>query len=452
MEVTAEFLPDGNFKQATVTAQGRQALSGRYQMKAEVLSLAVQGHSPQQLKCGFQGTDTVFVTYPTGQTLQWNRVQPRTAEKGEQKAASFPPNKPVAADTPKQQTASAGPAGPPSSAGKRPTVLLQRIWEPNEKAFTYLVPKGWKTLGGIFNVNPQKTNGPGNTIAPKLDLTVKSDEPATMMFRWIPTWNYADLSLSRMNPGMFKPGQNYQGMPVKPMPAARQFLLDLLRSSRPQASGMKVVAEDPMPEVVEAYNKNSQQVNQHLRQRGLAPIRYEAMSMVVEYTEGAVSFREGLVTTIIDNRAGAFMWSNEGTVVFRAPVAEFDTWKPVLDLIRSSREMNPQWVAALNKATKERSKNALEAQRYINKVANEIVENRRRTNAEIRHENWLFISGQEEYKNPFTGGTELGTSQYRYRWVNNQGDILYTDENSFDPNKYEEYNTREWKTSPVRPR
>ena len=451
MEATAEFLPDGSFKQVVVSAQGRQALAGRYQMKGQVLSLAAQGYPQQQLKCRFQGTDTVFVTYPAGETLQWNRVQSPAAEKGEQKAAVPAPTKPVMSDTPKQQAAPPSPAQP-VSAGKRPTVLLQRIWEPNEKAFTYLLPKGWKTQGGIFNVNPLKTNGPGNTITPKLDLTAKSDDRATLALRWAPRWNYADLSLSPTGPGMFKPGQNYQGMPVKPMPAARQFLLELFRNSRPQASALKVVAEDPMREVVEAYDKNSQQTNQHLRQMGLAPVRHEAMGMVVEYTEGGVSFREGLVTTIIDNRAGAFMWSNEDTVLFRAPVAEFDTWKPVLDLIRSSREMNPQWVAAVNKASGERAKNALETQRYINKVANEIVENRRRTHAEIRHEQWLFISGQEEYKNPFTGKTELGTSQYRYRWVNNQGDILYSDENSFDPNKYEEYKTREWKPSPVRPR
>ena len=31
-------------------------------------------------------------------------------------------------------------------------------------------------------------------------------------------------------------------------------------------------------------------------------------------------------------------------------------------------------------------------------------------------------------------------------------DILYTDESSFDANKYEEYDTREWKPSLVRPR
>jgi hypothetical protein len=90
---------------------------------------------------------------------------------------------------------------------------------------------------------------------------------------------------------------------------------------------------------------------------------------------------------------------------------------------------------------------ALETQQYINRVANEIVENRRRTNAEIRHENWLFLTGREEYKNPFTGAVERGTSEYRYRWQNNQGEVLYCDENAFDLNRNEEFNTKEWKRS-----
>jgi len=80
------------------------------------------------------------------------------------------------------------------------------------------------------------------------------------------------------------------------------------------------------------------------------------------------------------------------------------------------------------------------------------VENRRRTHAEIRHEQWLFLTGQEEYTNPYTGKAELDTSSYRHRWVNNQGDYFYTDENSLDPNKYEEYNSREWKRTPGRKR
>jgi hypothetical protein len=65
---------------------------------------------------------------------------------------------------------------------------------------------------------------------------------------------------------------------------------------------------------------------------------------------------------------------------------------------------------------------------------------------------WLFISGQEEYTNPFTGQTDIDTSYYPYRWMNKQGDVIYADENSFDPNELEEYKTREWKRSPTRQR
>jgi hypothetical protein len=33
-----------------------------------------------------------------------------------------------------------------------------------------------------------------------------------------------------------------------------------------------------------------------------------------------------------------------------------------------------------------------------------------------------------------------------------EGDVIYTDENSFDPNTIEEYKTREWKRTPIRKR
>jgi hypothetical protein len=327
--------------------------------------------------------------------------------------------------------------------------LLQRVWEPHEKAFTVLVPKGWQIAGGIFNVDPLKMNGPGNTISPKCDFTVKNDERGSIMIRWMPSWNFADLTYSPTGFGLFRPGQYYQGMPVRVMVNAKPFLTEMLGKERPQASNLKVIAEDPMNEVSTAFARQAEQVNNNLRQMGLAPMRFESLAMVVEYTEGGERYRESLMTTIADNRAGAFQWSNENTIMFRAPAAAFDSWKPILDMIQTSRQANPNWLAAVAKAAGQRAKGALETQQYINRVANEIVDNRRRTNAEIRHEQWLFISGQEEYKNPFTGEIERGTSAYRYRWTNNQGEVLYVDENSYDPNRYEEYNTREWKRSEV---
>jgi hypothetical protein len=347
------------------------------------------------------------------------------------------------------KTATEKETGAPKKTSSKSAVLFQKIWEPKEKAFTVLAPKGWKIDGGIFNVDPLKTNGPGNTISPKCDFTVKNDAQGSVMIRWVPSWNYADLTYSPSGFGLFKPGQYYQGMPVRVIVSAKQFLNEILQKEHPQAANFQIVAEDPMNEVSTAFAKKAEPVNNNLRLMGLAPMRFESLAMVVEYTEGGQRYRESVRTTIADNRGGAFQWSNENTVMLRAPAAEFDAWKPVLDTIQLSQQPNPSWLASVARAVGQRAKGAMETQQYINRVANEIVENRRQTNADIRHENWLFISGQEEYKNPFTGEVERGTSAYRYRWENNQGEILYTDENSFDPSRYEEYNSKDWKRSEI---
>jgi len=444
--IVTDFNADGTFFQITKTALGQQEFKGRYTFGGQLLQIQPDGYpAAQQIGCRFLNADTMILTYQTGETIQANRVATATAKPGQ--SADPPPAKAPSSQPPAAPSGAAPVTA--SGGGKPPRVFLQRVWEPNEKAFTVLIPKGWKISGGIFNVSPLQMNGPGNTISPKCDFTVKNDDRGSLMIRWLPTWNCADLTYSPTGYGLFKPGQYYQGMLVKSMPNAKQFLTEILGKERPQASNLKLIAEDPMKEVSSAFAKQAEQVNMNLQKMGIAPMRFESLAVLVEYTEGGQRFRESIRTTVADNRAGAFQWSNENTVMFRAPTAEFDSWKPILDMIQSSREVNPQWLAAVEKAAGQRAKAALDTQQYINKVASEIVENRRKTHAEIRHEQWLFISGQEEYKNPFTGEIERGTSTYRHRWENNQGEIFYTDENSFDPNRYEEYNTREWKRSEV---
>jgi hypothetical protein len=449
VEIVAEFFENGTFRQATVTSRERMTHTGRYQFDGEQLFLMVDGsQAPDRLLCHLADSDTAMVTYANGQTLTWKRI-------GAQKSPASGGNlaQPPASGTPAGALHAGTSTASAVQTGKKiPVMLLQRIWEPKENAFSFLLPKGWKVEGGVFNVNPLKMNGAGNTISPKCDLTAKADGEGIVMLRWVPSWNYADLSLAPTGWGAFRPGTFYQGMPVKPLIGPRPFLLELLKTTRPRATELKILAEDPMQEVVAAYTHRAEQINQHLMRMGLAPTRFEALGLVVEYREGSELFREVLMATIADARGGAFMWSNDDTLAFRAPSAGFETWKPVLDTIRMSRQMNPQWVAAVTRASGERAKAALETQRYIANVANQIVENRRRTHAEMRHEQWLFISGQEEYTNPFTGQTDIDTSYYPHRWMNNQGDVIYADENSFDPNEMEEYKTREWKRSSIRQR
>jgi hypothetical protein len=444
IEIVTEFLPDGTFRQSNVTAKGRETYTGRFQLTGQTLLILPQDAlQPQQVLCRFSDADTILATYPSGETLQWKRLKGAAAAG---KTTQTPEPPPAAGPQ--------GAVGPASSSipGKRPALLMQRTWEPNEKAFSFLVPQGWNFKGGIFNVNPQTTNGPGNSIAPKCDLVVQKDERGTVMIRFAPSWNYADLTHSPTGFGIFKPGQYYQGMLVKLLPTPKQFLSEMFRTARPQATEVGIIAEDPMREMVEAVYRANRQVNQQLQQTGLQPNQYDGLAMLVEYAEGGQRYREVLRTIITDSRASAFMWSNEHTIHFRAPVNEFEAWKPALDVIFNSIELNLQWVAAVTRAMDQRGKMALDTQRYINKVANEIVENRRRTHAEIRYENYLFITGQDEYVNPFTQKVELDTSVYRHRWINNHGDILYTDENAYNPNEHEKRPNYEWKQTPARPR
>jgi hypothetical protein len=146
IEIVAEFLPDGTFRQVNVTAAGRETIAGRFQLTGQtLLMLPRDAPQPQQILCRFSDADTILATYPSGATLQWKRL---TAEAAPEKSPKPPESLPDIAAKPT--------ADPPASSisGKHPTLLMQRAWEPNEKAFSFLVPKEWRFKGGIFHVNP----------------------------------------------------------------------------------------------------------------------------------------------------------------------------------------------------------------------------------------------------------------------------------------------------------
>jgi len=333
-------------------------------------------------------------------------------------------------------------------------LVFEKRWEPREKAFSVMVPRGWKTEGGTFHINPLETNGPGNSIDTKCDFTVKRDDAGTVYIRWLPTWNYADLSSPQfaMTAGFFPPGSHYQGMPVRPLPGVFAFLQETFPRLHPRATGVKVVEKHDMPELAAVYRRLNKPVNDMMAPLGLPPMGFSAGGIVLEYQEGGVRYREALLAALVDNRGGAASWSNQHTLALRAPSAEAERWKPVLDIVRRSLRFNPQWVAAYARAQGERAQMARETMEYIQRIDQEILENRRKTHADIRHENYLFLTGQEEYVNPYTREVERDTSEFKHRWTNFNGDRIYSEDRDFDPNKVRELNNVEWKKTPVRER
>lgn len=309
--------------------------------------------------------------------------------------------------------------------------------------------------GGMFSVDPTQAGGAGNSIDTKCDLAVKRDPAGSVMARWLPSYNFADFSGSMefaMTASLFPVGRNYNGMLVRPLPTVEAFILDQLKAVRPAAVDLRVKERLELPELVEICQYLARDVNQQVAMLGKAPMRFAAGALVLEYTEGGVAYREALATALTDWRATAALWNNQFSFLMRAPLAEAARWKPILDIIRQSIQFNPEWVARYVQAAGERGAAAAETLRYLARVDQEIFERRSKTRSDIQHENYLLLTGQEEYVNPFTKQVEYDTSDYKHRWTNAKGDRIYAELETFDPNRLPEINQLEWQRTPVRPR
>lgn len=448
MEILAVLKANGTFSRQTRTQEGQDFTQGRYQVTGDTLIVIPDQDAPIRFRYGLVDANTLEVTDENGDGVRMVRQ------------GDTPPSVPLPAVSSSPQTDPSHERGPSISgdtasgaSGARPTLVLQRQWEKNERAYSILVPRGWQMEGGIFNVNPLQANGPGNSIAPKNDLTIRQDASGRVMSRWMPGWNYADFSVDPTPAAQFFPvGSQYQGMEVKPMPTAQGFLLALFSTLHPGASDVQTITSNSFPEIQQAYQKSLQAVNQALLGLGKSPAQVDVLGLTIDYTEQGTRYREGLFTAIIDMRGGAFMWSNELTYVTRAPASEAGLWGPMMTTIRNSFNFNPDWIKRVRQAMGERATIALETQRYINQVNREITENRARTHEKINYENYLMLTGQDEYVNPYSQQVERDTSEYRHRWVNPNGEYLYTDEVSFDPNQDRTLNQVEWKLTPIRAR
>ena len=333
----------------------------------------------------------------------------------------------------------------PDVQGKFPALAFGQVTEPREGAFTMLVPKGWLIMGGVYRVDPNRAGGPGNSVAAKNDFALLKDQRGTVMLRYLPDVNYA------YGPAViFPPGANYNGMLVVPLMDAAGFLQSTFRNLRPGAANVRVLSLKRLPETIEAYRLAVAPLNQSLMAIGMQPVNVDAARMVVEYDEGGVHFREELAGGVVDMTRSGGQWSNSRTYALRAPAAEFDAWRRALAIAHHSLAINPRWLAGELRGQNYRAQEVLKVMHEIQRIEAEITANRARTNSAIMHDNYLMLTGQEDYVNPHTGQVERDTNEYRYRWTTPGGDRLYTDDPNLDPGRFSQ--PADWRRSTIRPR
>jgi hypothetical protein len=306
-------------------------------------------------------------------------------------------------------------------------IIFERINEPNEKAFSILKPAGWIAEGGIIRLDPTVMGGAGNSIEAKLDFTLKKDQAGTVMIHWLPDMYYADLRGSYAE-GMFPAGSNYNGMTVIPKMPARQFATEgIIRWTRGNVSNLVIKENKPAPKVIEIIKQSDAYLGMNFV--------YDAVILDYTYNENGVEYYERLLTVVQDlGPAFAGMWKNRNTIIVRSPLAEFNKWEPIFSEINGSPVLNLKWLEGEVRGQIQRGEIAAQTIQEINRIDQEIQQGHIKTNSEINNEMYLNLTGQEDYMNPYTNQAERGSNQWNYRWVNEQGGIIYTDDMNYNPN------------------
>ncbi len=214
---------------------------------------------------------------------------------------------------------------------------------------------------------------------------------------------------------------------------------------------MRFVLSKTLPREIEALRRADEFGNRLLGQIGGQAMvsRHDAAAAVIDYAEDGVRYRSILSTGIVDQPA-AMTWNNTRSLEFRAPADEFEQWRPVFDVMRFSVRFEPRWVLKESDNQQRQADFIMKVLDEVNRIDREMLTNTRINNEEIMNDQFLVLTGQEEYVDPHSGETEVDTDAYRYRWKTDGGDVYYTDDEDVDPNTF--LQRTDYERSPVRKR
>jgi hypothetical protein len=282
----------------------------------------------------------------------------------------------------------------------------------------------------------------------KCDLLFKSDDQGTVAFRILPDIVYAHEGIGG---GFWAPGSNYQGAEVRRFEDAETHLKSIFSALHGPDVSPNILKLSRLPGEIRSLKQGLSYTNQMFAQIGLSHMSFQcdAAGGAFEYMENGVLFREVIVTGIVDMRA-AMSWKNTRTLAFRAPAHEFDRWRPVMDIMRFSIRFNPQWILSEMKGQQERTRIVMHVYDEIRRIDREIVRNKTINREEIMNDNYLVLTGQEEYVNPHTKEIETDTDAYRYRWCTDGGDVYYTNNEDENPNTF--LQRTDYELTPIRKR
>jgi len=180
---------------------------------------------------------------------------------------------------------------------------------------------------------------------------------------------------------------------------------------------------------------------------------YSAAQVNIEYLENGTEYEEIMIAVVEDwGLMGAGMWGNKGCLYIRTPKGELKAWASILETIHTSVTINIPWLIREIQGQQVRGGELIKVQQQIQNIDNDIAAHRQKTNQEIHNDMYLTLTEQEEYVNPYTNRIEVGTNRWNHRWQNDLGEIIYTNNENFDPNSDPNMHVSGFRRSKIRKR
>jgi hypothetical protein len=298
----------------------------------------------------------------------------------------------------------------------------------NIEGATLLLPEGWRLKGGFVWMP---------SFSLQANLLVEANDPQTgAAIQTLPMQHYVWTQQTAVP---MQIGQNWLGSVFMPPPQNPvEFVQNIFMPGPLQhLRGARLEGVEDMPRLAAGL----------AREQGTGQTVY-VTRLRYTYEFGRRWWEETVEVTLTFEPSDGMltMWYGAGNSM-RAPAGELERMRPLLDVPVQTLRFTPDWSAALHYARKlYQQGRAAEMQRVgewgrllaqhrdeMRRVNQQAYDERQASQDRISFARREVLGGVETYVNPFESRTVELPSGYRHNWVSDDGQVICTNEEMFDP-------------------
>jgi len=311
------------------------------------------------------------------------------------------------------------------------------------EAFSFLMPVDWTFNGGLIWL----TDNPG--MPATASFTV-SNSKGSEEFEVFPNQPFF-WSNNQQLLGMFPAGSRYFGNEVQPVMSATQALHRVvLPRFRNNAGNLRIVKEDPVPELAGAIGAMAQQ------QGGIIS-KFDAAKVRIEYTMVGKTMEEEIYAVIESysfpiQAWGVVTYNTNWTVSYifsyKAEKGKLEAAAKTFETITYSFQVNKYWYNKYVQLVEYLIRNQIqqihsvgEFSRKLAQISNEIREDnlqswydRQAVGDRIAEDFSQYVRGVDEYYDPIEGRPVELPAGYDNAWTNASGEYIICDDPNYNPN------------------